>query len=657
MNEIIHSPVTYGELENKYISQLPENTSRQIIKNYLSDITGWRATFKLSEDSPAGPEFNENFKSSLAAYAERQLKDNKKQSTLNTRVSRIKKIRSFYLELVRDSLILPSRFDHRLAILMRMKNLNASALIKNHIKGEISRCSLNCWLSGKSIPHKDNLPLVVELEKILGVAQNTLLSCLPLTTVYRGRKNSSAGDSKKNPPSDKNRIRFWNNFLGDEFKELVDFKMAPLIPARMLSEKDKKGAKREKKTVWTRSKLGNVPSADFAKAFLSAFYGFLLLPANPGNPLLDGMGADPSELTLALLSNIELVERFVVVFQKARTNGKFHHWHLNFLNFVASLLRPKTGFLYLRHDFAKKIGLNGGIDEWHVRCVDVRDRVLELRDVIKEAKKKGSGEFVMGRNPFHRIRRILELQNPLAATMTIIKLMREEAEKLYSKPARQASLFRDIVLFTLIQAYPFRMITYSFLCFEEHLVKAADGVWWLKLSRDCFKNRRFLTEDYEVPLPFEAGQIIEEYITKYRPLLIGADRCKYVFLKDPARTPIEENYFSLQEEDFMFPPSSLTDVIYLRSEQFIPECEGFRGHSFRHIIAAQILRSDPNGGINLAAKILNDSPATVREYYAHYQTSHYVLPYNQIFSQSWKNAVEGQSGCLPPVEAPLKGAR
>lgn len=84
-------------------------------------------------------------------------------------------------------------------------------------------------------------------------------------------------------------------------------------------------------------------------------------------------------------------------------------------------------------------------------------------------------------------------------------------------------------------------------------------------------------------------------------------------------------------------PYGLSNSIFRRTREHIPESRDFRAHAFRHIVATDIIKNDPKFGFYLASIVLNDHLKTVERSYAHLKTSELYEPYNEYFSKLWNS--------------------
>ena len=233
----------------------------------------------------------------------------------------------------------------------------------------------------------------------------------------------------------------------------------------------------------------------------------------------------------------------------------------------------------------------------------------------------------MGRDPKEPIAEILASKQPLFEVMKLVNEMLQNVKTLDNRPFWQAVLFRDALLIKLLQVNPLRLMMFSIMQVGRHIVKK-NGVWWIEFKKNEFKNRQFLTGDYKVRLSPEAWEILEEYISVYRPRLPGADKYPHLFL--PAISRLRNKNI----EAYVISPRSLSDAVNNRTKTFIEGSSGFRTQAFRHILATDIVKNNPLGGFDLASFALHDNVKTVEENYSHLLTNDTFEAYNDYYTQA-----------------------
>jgi integrase len=304
---------------------------------------------------------------------------------------------------------------------------------------------------------------------------------------------------------------------------------------------------------------------------------------------------------------------------------------VTFIEFIASFLRKNTGYLYQNPELAKKINLNFSTDEWQQRCVDTHQRLNNIRKGIVRAKKSGSSEFRLGRDPEEAIADILNLKNPLSVTMRMTKNMLADIEKLYISELEQAVLYRDTLLLIMLQANPLRARMFKRIELNENLIKEKDGSWWLQFNRKDFKNRQVIDKNYKVRLARNIWCLIERYLEEFRPVLLRGKEVDLVFVN-----PFEP-YRAAKLRDPKLNYINIYQISRRRTRQYLSDSMGFGPHSFRHIIATSIIKKNPETGFYLAAQVLHNKIETVMRNYAHLKTSEMFEPYSNLFDENWKN--------------------
>jgi len=388
---------------------------------------------------------------------------------------------------------------------------------------------------------------------------------------------------------------------------------------------------RAKRSIWTGEKGTIPPTALLCKSFLGRFFGFCCLPPDNPDPALRGLGLNENDLSLALLTDVKMVEEFITVFYLTRSGGKYNQGAFSFISYLASFLRKETGYLYQKPEFAAKLGMPIDIAAWQERCLKTRQRLIEIKEFIEQEKASGGENFGFGRDPEKPIKEILRSSRPILITMQMVKDMLSDVEKMSNKPLQQATLFRDLLLIAMLQANPLRIKMLSTIKFGQHLIKKEDGSWWLVFKRHEFKNRHFLKTDYQVRVAPDLWWMIDAYKNKFRVRFSTAEKSSYVFLTEC------KHFFPRLKNQYKPSATSLSQKVANRTQQYIPNCEGFRAHAFRHIVATDIIKSNPGIGFFLAAKVLHDKLETVETSYAHLKTSEFFEPYNQLFSESWNS--------------------
>jgi hypothetical protein len=637
---------TYADLEAAYLEHLKsENKSEQEINNFRSNLNSWRQFFKADKDTEIVLHFGKKFPVNLEKYKTNQLKNQAKNSTVASKASKLRKINEFLT--TRESLAnLSPEFGERLQQLLRNAGFESNNKFWSLYLRE--KCSDRCfrlWCQGERSPCRDSTELVSEIEKLLDVPTETLTCLLRSThTQKKGVRKQTANGIRMRVVRQQPYL-VWEKNLEEEFQDLVKFKSGSV---------KRSGVKRYRNAEWTTSEGGELGTAELNKTNLQSFFGYLCLPTKSSDLTLCGKGYSKKELTLGLLADKDLVENFVTEFKKLRSFDKYNNGHILFLNIVTSLLRPESGYLYLNPQFALKIGLKGNPEEWQEKCVDTRNRLLEIAKDIQHAKDSGSKEFRKGRDPKEPIVDILALPNPLTALMDLLSVMLSDLNT-YSSGTRKAVFFRDILLMTLLIANPLRIRMFSIMKFDRNLICKDDGSWWILFKREDFKNRRSLPSDYEVLVAPEIIPLIERYKEEFRPFLFGAEESDYVFLRESspraekakAKKPKAKKPKSLiykvkqiLEDIYILTPKVLSERISIQTKKYMPLSPGFRSHAFRHIVATNIIKNNPENGFFLASKVLHDKLETVEDNYAHLKTHEFFDPYNRFISGFFSKIID-----------------
>jgi integrase len=221
--------------------------------------------------------------------------------------------------------------------------------------------------------------------------------------------------------------------------------------------------------------------------------------------------------------------------------------------------------------------------------------------------------------------------------------MAADVHKLPAAGIPRAVFYRDMLLMALVQANPLRARMWSIMKFDRNLVKEKDGSWWIYFEKKDFKNRWALDSDYQVRLSKSVWGLIDEYREKYRAKFFHASSCDYVFL--PSRNSPE-----IELQDYRISPVAISGIVVQRTFEYIPGCDGFRIHSFRHILATDIIKNDPERGFERASTVLHDSLEMVKSTYSHLKTCEFYEPYNSYFDSTLES-LGGIKPLVPPTSS------
>jgi integrase len=621
---------TYADLDAAYIANLQSsNKSEQDVKNFRSLLSSWQRVFKVDSNSKIESHFGNNFSACLEKYKDSEAKNDVKSSTLASKISRLKSINSF----IKEQVVLqnlPDNFGDRLIYLVISKGYKIWSFWHTHLKGKIAHSTFSNWWKGQ-LPTERLYPVINEIESILQVAKGTLSSLLRVPNLSKKDSRRISAFSEKMRELSSKPYGVWNDAVEEEFNGLTKFMSDPVVP---------EGFNRSNTAGWTSSEGTVLPTAGMAKETLKQFFGFCCLEKDNPDPHLRGLGLSLDDMTIGLLTSKEIVEEYITTFRKARSGGKYNNGHLNFLNFAISLLRPQTGYLYQKPEFALKLGLSGSVDEWQKRCINTRNRLQNVCNDIERAEKSGSDEYAKGRDPYDAISEILDLPSPVSYLTELLNKMLVDFEKQTSLETR-AVLYRDILLFALLMANPLRVRMFSIMKFDRNLLRQEDGSWWIAFKREDFKNRHSIKGDYKVRVAPEIIPLIERYRAEFREVFVGAKESDYVFLGLPSNGNERKTSRNL----YQYTEGNLAERIFHITRKYDPISPGFRPHAFRHLITTSIIKNNPEMGFFLASKVLYDKLETVENNYHHLKTTEFFEPYNRYVSGFFSTVISpsGQS--------------
>ena len=282
--------------------------------------------------------------------------------------------------------------------------------------------------------------------------------------------------------------------------------------------------------------------------------------------------------------------------------GVRNQGQMQFLATIASLVRPRFGYLRQRPELQRTLPAQYQDEQWEELC----DRQFELVEQLVSAYH---GEIGVSRNSFDPIRNVIDLPQPMDAVADMVQRMRAD-RPVGRHPRYEAVWARNLVLIKLLASNALRRRNLAHLTWRAdntgHLYQKEDRSWWIHIPRQQFKNTCGAAGDfdYDSPVHPSAWADIEKYLFVHRKMMMRGPT-DLVFLTLEDRRSAGKNRPWLEMSATV---SALTNRYLLRSP-------GIGPHAFRHIVATSILKAD-GGDHKTAAKVLNDRVSTVEKHYA-----------------------------------------
>ena len=230
----------------------------------------------------------------------------------------------------------------------------------------------------------------------------------------------------------------------------------------------------------------------------ASFFGWATL-----SPERHGAGLSVESLTLALLLDVALVERYLD--WHTRRVGGINRGHVTFLSKISMLCHPHTGFLLTQPD----IGARGGFADpsaWHRHCGAANDA---LRAIVRKIKP----HVVATRKPEEPLKAALELAESLAPFVKAVR--RLVSNRGFRSGVDEAIWSRDLLLMALLMSNPLRRKNLAQLTYRSdnsgHLRRTAAGGWRIFIPRGLFKNaEKGAAKDHEYaqPMMHRSGRIL-----------------------------------------------------------------------------------------------------------------------------------------------------
>lgn len=620
MDRVSPSQYTYADLRRVHLERLEAaQKSKAEISNQSSALNMFMAAIGRTEHSTCNQDFGDRFDASLTRFTEVLSAKGGKSASISNKLAHIRAFRVTYRSMISN--VAPTgAFASALVALMQTRQLDAKGLAK--LTG-LDDFTVYNWATGRRIPQKSSITNIRKLEAFFRVREGALLDkVFPATGPVAPRLESRRKRQKLiedryvyNDPCE--RIR-------EEWRELLAFATAPYLANGMKRNASWRVKPADQVTCeygWAALAPGGVCVTSQLRWFqVSCFFGFLLRSTSLG-----GKGMQESQLSLALLSDAKLALEYLE-FKRQRA-GVYTGDAEKIPGFWNSLTRPETGFLWQKPEYGSRLPSPVASGQWREWCETNRKR---LREAVKELKK--GGHIKQGRNPQEPIQAILAEPSPIK----VLIQMTERMEQQFTLDCRKTMLAirkRNLLLVKMLISNPLRVHNFSVMAYRRdnsgNLYKTSYGEWRLRFRPEDFKNQRGAASNpYDVVLPKWIYEDITEYLQVHRPVLLS-HKSRPAMQTDRVFVPKvcgdnAKNHWS---------PQAISNCLLEITKAFVPGSPGFGIHAFRHIIATDYIKNNPNG-FQVVANILHDKLETVLQAYAHLKVS-------DGFSH-WSYYLEGQ---------------
>lgn len=583
--------ITYAKLieyhlERRALDKDGNQRHEQSLKNERSVIGSWLTKHKLSSSDSVGEELGVSFNERLTKYCLDNEQCGLAKQTVSDRKTILTKLHDSFLELRRTD-GLPEDFGGALKELVKRADTSLKHLSR---KAGISTKTLQHWISGTYIPKPKSLTHVRKLEKGLKVSPRSLSSKLPdarwskqvgrrCTTTWREHQSILTRLEYRLPSL--------TGMPAEEWGELVQCYTNPQWAVERGLETNS-----EWRIRWNTNRC---PTAEMNLDLVRGFFGFLCLPETATDKRVAGLGFDPQNLTLALLTDADLVRKFLDFMKGRSVSGSFNSGTLRVLTLSMMLTRNETGYLRQRPEFGARLPQPVSETDWPSWCERNRLKMLEFQEEISNGKKgnqgskskKGKKDRVrMTRDPFEPvIDIIMERRHPITALFDLVDRL-ESLTPLLERGSKHVLAIHSRAIFQvrLIGSNPLRGENFSMMthipqdqgAFEKackryregtrtpdfselyvettrdsNLYQKPDGSWRLRFNERDFKNEKgddlepgVRNAPYDVPVVPSVWPALTEYLFRHRPILneslVGTLRVVRAKRGLPVLTPDEE---------------------------------------------------------------------------------------------------------------------
>lgn len=598
--------LTYDQLDELLQAHLglsgsdpqPNPSKVQQLRNFRSTLNGFLASAGKTTASRIGVEFKSRFEESVNHYLKLlEVADSTKRDR-RSHLKRYRELFSAHLEAAQQ----PRKKVTSLSEALREAIARLGVAPKTFARqNDISPSSIQRYLAGAR-PNQRGIPELRRIERALGFERDSLTKLVeePKDSVPASQPNASYLMRQSMRSADPYFLRACDigSSLANEWRQLFNYKTAT-VSAEL--ERSSRGVWRciPSSTSSIDSPfavLGDkvCPSAHNAFERLRAYLGYLCRPVESG-----GEGIETASVqTLAWLADPSAINGYLE-FLTQRSDGLVHQGQKGFAQFVSSLVRAKTGYLRQRPELGNRLPPN----RRPVSAADWDQRCEQAYKIAQQWRRRATD---MSRNPDAPILPLLGRDAPLQPVIETIARIEELALKSPPGTRSQARHKRDALLFALVISNPLRQRSLQSLTWSKDgtgSIYRTQGGWRLRLARSMIKNgERKAGEKYDVAIASWVGEMIEEYVDEYRDTLLNGKSSAYFFVAHP-RGGLWKG---------------MSGHVRKLTKRHIPETGGFALHAFRHLVASDLLKRNPNAFVS-AAVLLNDTLATVMHSYAHLQ--------------------------------------
>lgn len=586
----------------------PAPSATQQLRNHKSALTGFLASVGKTTDARVGIEMTTRFDESLQTYLD--LLD-VADCTKRDRRSYLHRYRDLFAA-HRNEALKPRRKTTTLSEALREAIAKKGVAPKTLAKAVgVSTSAIQRYLAG-AVPNRRGIPGLHRLENALGLDRDSLTSLVkdsdepaiadaPENQAFRSQQALRSADPYFLPVAAISEIfeREWRQFL--TYKTTVT-----------------PGLERTAKGVWRcipanttpidspLAKVGNTvcPSAALALERIRGLLGYLARPLEMGG---QGIPLESAQ-TLAWLA-VPWATNGYMDFLTQRSDGLVHGGQQYFAGFVSSLVRPKTGYLRQRPEMRYRLPENVRPEtpEGWERLCDEAYKAARLW--IQHAKD-------LSRRPDAPIASLLAQESPLQPVMAAVGSIEQLAAHARPGSLSQARHKRDALLLAFVISNPLRLRTLQSLTWSADnsgSVYRTPGGWRVRLSRSMLKNGASKAGTrYDVAIAAWVGDMIDEYVEEHRGTLLGDSESTYFFVNNREGKPWAQ----------------MSVHAHGLTRRHVRGTHGFSLHAFRHLVATDLLKRNPNAVIT-AATLLNDSLETVMRSYAHLQRDDSFVAHHQ----------------------------